>query len=306
MQDLYEVLEVSPSAPAEVISAALAAQRRIWMHRQTAPTIERRQEAELRLAALAEAERVLLDPGRRATYDAGRAGGAVPATPPAPSPPTPPAPPPPTPTVPPLPTAPTGPPNPTAEVSGLDWQKTAKILNTVIVAAVVVGAVSLLVYRNDSSSYAADGYDTTYGDGYSDEYDDAGPGATTAESSTTTTTTPTTTTTTTTTVPATTTTAVAPISNRIESTVVRTCGSSGNGDCFLSVRAGPSSNSAELERLSEGETTTVDCQVTGEAVTSSILGAPTDVWVRSSSGGFMSAAFIDAGQLDPFEVTIPC
>lgn len=173
MQDLYEVLEVSPAASAEEISAALTAQRRIWMHRQTAPTIERRQQAELRLAALAEAERVLLEPARRAAYDSGRMGGSSSSTS-APAPVRPP------PTAPTAPTA-TAAPAPTAADSGLDWPKTARILNVVIVVGLLIGALSLLAHRNDTSTYASgDGYDSGLDEGYETSgdggvgYDDTG------------------------------------------------------------------------------------------------------------------------------------
>jgi hypothetical protein len=88
--------------------------------------------------------------------------------------------------------------------------------------------------------------------------------------------------------------------------VSRTCGHSGRGDCFLSVRSGPTSSSTEMYRLNEGTTVSVQCQVEGESVTSSSLGSPTTVWARGTDGNYMSAAFLEGPGLDPFAVTTPC
>lgn len=89
-------------------------------------------------------------------------------------------------------------------------------------------------------------------------------------------------------------------------TVVRTCGASGNGDCFLSIRPGPNSDGAELARLDEGDSVSVVCQVTGERVTSSILGTPTNIWLRLPNGNFVTAAFVSAPGWSTFDITTPC
>jgi hypothetical protein len=88
--------------------------------------------------------------------------------------------------------------------------------------------------------------------------------------------------------------------------VVRTCGSSGNGDCFLSIRSHPNSDFDEVGRLNEGDAVSVVCQISGERVTSSILGSPTYVWLRLPDGNYVTAAFVDAPGWDIFEITSPC
>jgi curved DNA-binding protein CbpA len=173
VQDLYELLEVAPTASAEVITAALTAQRRTWMQRQSAPTMERRQEAEQMLARLAEAERTLLDPTARAQYDAQHSATPPTHTNPAPAPAPNPAPQPaPTPTPTPAPAA-----APATATSGLDWPKTAKILNIVIIVGIVIGSISLLAYRRDTSTYNA--YDDS---SYDDDTYDNGSDTTTYDS----------------------------------------------------------------------------------------------------------------------------
>jgi hypothetical protein len=90
--------------------------------------------------------------------------------------------------------------------------------------------------------------------------------------------------------------------------VVRTCGASGKGDCFLAVRTGPSPGSSEVRaaRLDEGDVTTVVCQVAGGSVSSSVLGRPTTVWARDVNGHYLSAAFLDVAGWDPFVLSYPC
>lgn len=88
--------------------------------------------------------------------------------------------------------------------------------------------------------------------------------------------------------------------------VSRTCGARGTGDCFVAVRAAPTSNSAELSRLSEGQSVSVTCTVAGEAVTSSVLGRPTSLWARGVDGRYMSMAFLDVPGWDHFASTAPC
>jgi hypothetical protein len=65
----YDHLGIPSDATIEQIRAAVKDQRRTWVLRQNAPSLERRQEAERMLAEIAEAERVLLDPGERAVFD---------------------------------------------------------------------------------------------------------------------------------------------------------------------------------------------------------------------------------------------
>lgn len=70
--DLYEALGVQPDAGVDVIRAAIKATRKIWVLRQNAPALERRQEAETVLERVGEAERVLLDADLRAAFDVRR------------------------------------------------------------------------------------------------------------------------------------------------------------------------------------------------------------------------------------------
>ncbi|MEV4667149.1 J domain-containing protein [Microbacterium sp. LWO12-1.2] len=69
---LYEVLEVSPTAGDDAVREAIHAARRKWQSRSNHPNLAQRQVAEQRVAAIAEAERVLLDPASRAQYDHSR------------------------------------------------------------------------------------------------------------------------------------------------------------------------------------------------------------------------------------------
>jgi hypothetical protein len=98
----------------------------------------------------------------------------------------------------------------------------------------------------------------------------------------------------------------APPPTFVSARVARTCGRNGRGDCFLSVRSGPTSSSAEMYRLDEGTSVSVQCQVDGESVTSSVLGSPTTVWARGTDGNYMSAAFLEGTGFNPFAVTTPC
>ncbi|MFD2081068.1 hypothetical protein SAMN05421678_104250 [Actinopolymorpha cephalotaxi] len=84
--DYYEILEVAPSAGAEQIRAAITAQRRVWVRRQSSPDPERRAYAEQRVRDVDAAEKALLDPAARSAYDeklararqaAATAGGAT-------------------------------------------------------------------------------------------------------------------------------------------------------------------------------------------------------------------------------------
>ena len=69
MADYYELLDVRRNATAEEIRAAITAQRRIWVRRQSSPDPDRRTEAEQRVRDIDQAERTLLDAERRRAYD---------------------------------------------------------------------------------------------------------------------------------------------------------------------------------------------------------------------------------------------
>lgn len=75
--DLYEVLEVAPSADAAEIRAAITRQRRVWIRRQASPDPTRRTEAEERVRLIDDAEKTLLDPNRRAAFDRRQDAGPV-------------------------------------------------------------------------------------------------------------------------------------------------------------------------------------------------------------------------------------
>jgi Flp pilus assembly protein TadD len=66
---LYELLGLAPGAPEEAIRGAVTEQRRTWRRRTASADITVRQQAELRMQQLDEAERTLLDPALRRTYD---------------------------------------------------------------------------------------------------------------------------------------------------------------------------------------------------------------------------------------------
>jgi hypothetical protein len=88
--------------------------------------------------------------------------------------------------------------------------------------------------------------------------------------------------------------------------VVRTCGASGNGDCFLSVRAAPNAASRKLAELDEGDGLQITCTILGDSVTASVLDRSTNVWARTVDAGYVSMAFIDATGFDPFTNSHPC
>ncbi|MDQ1644579.1 MAG: hypothetical protein QOJ50_763 [Cryptosporangiaceae bacterium] len=66
---LYELLGLPSGAPDEQIRSAVTEQRRTWRRRTASADITVRQQAELRMQQLDEAERTLLDPALRHTYD---------------------------------------------------------------------------------------------------------------------------------------------------------------------------------------------------------------------------------------------
>jgi hypothetical protein len=90
----------------------------------------------------------------------------------------------------------------------------------------------------------------------------------------------------------------------VRATVKRTCGLNGAGDCHLSVRSRPSSSGRELARLNEGDALRLACQVNGESVHSSVLGASSTVWSRTASGGYVANVYVAGPSLDPLRITL--
>ncbi|HET6510107.1 MAG TPA: zinc-ribbon domain-containing protein [Baekduia sp.] len=87
--------------------------------------------------------------------------------------------------------------------------------------------------------------------------------------------------------------------------VARTCGKGGvGGDCHLSVRASPSPDADEVLRLDEGDTLRLSCQVRGEPVRSSALGATSTVWSRTTRGGYVSNVYIMGPSLKSRSITL--
>lgn len=69
MKDYYRTIGISQTAPIEDIKKSLDSAIRLWTTRQAAPDVNARQEAEKMVADLEEAEEILLDEARKATYD---------------------------------------------------------------------------------------------------------------------------------------------------------------------------------------------------------------------------------------------
>ncbi len=74
--DYYALLGVDPDADRAVLEKRIKEEQRKWRPRTALPELGRRQEAEQRMALLAEARGVLLDDGKRAAYDRTRAARA--------------------------------------------------------------------------------------------------------------------------------------------------------------------------------------------------------------------------------------
>ncbi|MBV7412363.1 J domain-containing protein [Dermabacteraceae bacterium TAE3-ERU27] len=74
MDDYYELLELSPSASSDEIKAQIPKIRRKWSKRSESPSAEKRVQAELNVAKISEAQKVLLDPAARRKYDSELAG----------------------------------------------------------------------------------------------------------------------------------------------------------------------------------------------------------------------------------------
>ena len=62
-----------------------------------------------------------------------------------------------------------------------------------------------------------------------------------------------------------------PAPKAVTTTVEYTCGASGAGDCFLSERVSPNAATELIANHDEGTTIRVECQVVGQAVSSSVL-----------------------------------
>ena len=77
MINYYELLEISKDASRDNIEAAIRKMRRTWNNRANNPNADIRAEAEQRIRAIAEAERILLDDSARREYDARLASAPV-------------------------------------------------------------------------------------------------------------------------------------------------------------------------------------------------------------------------------------
>jgi Tfp pilus assembly protein PilF len=78
----YDLLEITRTATAEDIRAAITKQRRIWVRRQSSPDPDRRAEAEQRVRQIDQAEKTLLNSAERSAFDARLAGERSPLPPP--------------------------------------------------------------------------------------------------------------------------------------------------------------------------------------------------------------------------------
>ena len=70
--DYYAILDIGENATDAEIREAIKGQRHVWVKRTGLPDLERRQQAERRVSELDDAERTLLEPGRRAAFDEAR------------------------------------------------------------------------------------------------------------------------------------------------------------------------------------------------------------------------------------------
>ncbi len=69
MVDYYKILDVPIIAQMEEIKVAIKNKRRLWMQKTNAPQLERRQEAEMKVKQIDEAEKIFLDSSKRSEYD---------------------------------------------------------------------------------------------------------------------------------------------------------------------------------------------------------------------------------------------
>ena len=70
--DYYELLGVAETAGDAQIRTAIKEQQRLWRSRQNSPDLHKRQTAERRMADCAEAEKILLNPESRRSFDTTR------------------------------------------------------------------------------------------------------------------------------------------------------------------------------------------------------------------------------------------
>jgi hypothetical protein len=97
-----------------------------------------------------------------------------------------------------------------------------------------------------------------------------------------------------------------PVRQVVVAIASRTCGRTGDGDCFVSVRTGPATTEREVRRLLEGQSVEIECELYGEPVWTSVLGEETNVWARAVDGTYLFAGLLFAPGLNPDTVTIPC
>ncbi len=70
MTDFYNLLNIEKTASNDEIQAAIKKARRLWNNRSTNPNADIRAQAEQNIRDIAQAEKILLDAGERAKYDA--------------------------------------------------------------------------------------------------------------------------------------------------------------------------------------------------------------------------------------------
>ena len=69
MVDYYKILDVPITAQVDEIKVAIKDKRRLWMQKTNSPQLERRQEAEVKVKQIDEAEKILLDSSKRSEFD---------------------------------------------------------------------------------------------------------------------------------------------------------------------------------------------------------------------------------------------
>jgi len=69
MVDYYKILDVPITAQVDEIKVAIKDKRRLWMQKTNSPQLERRQEAEVKVKQIDEAEKILLESFKRSEYD---------------------------------------------------------------------------------------------------------------------------------------------------------------------------------------------------------------------------------------------
>jgi predicted Zn-dependent protease len=67
--DYYQLIGVTPTAPADDIDTAIKAKRRKVRRQTASPVLEKRQQAEQTMGLLAQAQKILLDAAARSDYD---------------------------------------------------------------------------------------------------------------------------------------------------------------------------------------------------------------------------------------------